>query len=303
MKRKLFIVLFGIGLLTSLCYAITEKFTMGNDYMVIYAPIELADKDFEGSGFFVPKNKVGNDQNVEIFRSMKTLIQSGRKTGVDNPTIKKSLKKKQGELVTITTNIAEDGKIWYAIYDKKKRNFVSYEFQLDVDWDAYTQLYNKAAAEYDKYLDAVADCNRTIENCSSPTVKQWKTKQVPYQAQVPYTVSIPYEAEVPYEVRVPYTEYVSDWIPGGSGQPGSVEYVPVTRYRTEIRYRTETQYRNETRYRTETQYRTESESYEVSNSQYDPKKVAKAKEELEQLQVAMASLDVKMQDIHPFSVR
>ena len=79
MKKKLLTAVLALGLIASLCHAITEKFVVGNDYMVIYAPIELADKDFENSGFFVPKNKVGKDQNVEIFRSIKALIQSGRK--------------------------------------------------------------------------------------------------------------------------------------------------------------------------------------------------------------------------------
>ena len=98
-----------------------------------------------------------------------------------------------------------------------------------------------------------------------------------------------------------YNEYVRDWTPNGSTSSGSVDYVqvPVTRYRTEIRYRTETRYRKETRYRTETKYRNESESFEVPNSQYDPKKVAKAKEELNQLQIARAGIEAKIQDRLP----
>ncbi len=299
MKRKLSFLLV-LCSLASFCFAITEKFTHGN-YNIIYAPINLVDNDFLGSNFFVRNTIGGKDMNVEIFHQLKAMVESGAKTGEVDKDIKKKLKKKQGELA-MTPYIANDGKIWYSVYDKQKNNFVTYEFQLEADKDA-NALYEEYSKQYDQYATKIAECNKTIEICSSPTIKQWKTKQVPYQAQVAYTVDVPYEAEVAYEVSVPYEEYeyVRDWTPNGSTSSGSVDYVqvPVTRYRTEIRYRTETRYRKETRYRTETKYRNESESFEVPNSQYDPKKVAKAKEELNQLQIARAGIEAKIQDRLP----
>lgn len=303
MKRKLSFLLV-LCSLASFCFAITEKFTHGN-YNIIYAPINLVDNDFLGSNFFVRNTIGGKDINVEIFHQLKAMVESGAKTGEVDKDIKKKLKKKQGELA-MTPYIANDGKIWYSVYDKQKNNFVTYEFQLEADKDA-NALYEEYSKQYDQYATKIAECNKTIEICSSPTIKQWKTNQVPYQAQVAYTVDVPYEEEVAYEVSVPYEDYYIDSrvVGNGAGKGVSVysERVPTTRNRTEIRYRTETRYRKETRYRTETRYRNESESFEVPNSQYDPKKVAKAKEELNQLRIARAGLEVKMQDIQPFRLR
>ncbi len=260
------------------------------DFKIIWTSGNLNVSNFKDSDFFVQDVKswtATEDLNEHIFGIMLAKEDTREKKGEIDTTVKEICGKSKGELVRISNDFLTDGTIWHSVYDKKKKKFVTYTFQSSITEETYSS-YANAVKRHDRCISDIDDCNRTIEKCSAPTVKAWKTVQVPYEDQVAYTVRVPYEAEVPYEVQVPYevTDYIRDYTPAGSTGTGKTEYVPVTttRYRTEIRYRTETRYRNETRYKTETKYRNESQSYDISNPDYNINKVVQAKKDMEQLQ-------------------
>ena len=215
-------------------------------YKVMYSSTALKEKDFQGSNFFIRnvENPYVKDLNVRIFNHIMKAPSERPDCGKVDSELKQILKKTKGELIITTNDFMKDGRVWYAQYDKGKKDFVTWTLYMQIDESAYN-AYEANIRYYEKCLQNIDQCYQIINNCSEPTIRKSRTVQVPYT----------------YQERVwnPGNEAVSG--PAGAGiqsTGGYGHYETITR----------TVYRNEIQY------------YDVANPSYNPSKVNEAERSL-----------------------
>ncbi len=220
----------------------------------------LKEADFQGSNFFIKDtpNNYFTDLNVQIFN----LIKKDLKNGSFSPYPDKDYEKYMKELgikEAISYWPSDGIIIFYKEFQKKdgKNGTMSYGFAFDIDQQAYKE-WSENLAYIKKCDDQIESCNWTIDNCSAETIEKQKVVQVPYEVT---------------ERR---------WVPGSGGArtnssfgstaitPGHYEYDTYTIYKDEVQY------------------------YKVANPNYNPAKVAQAKQNLPSWQKGKADTLEKM---------
>ena len=172
-----------------------------------------------------------------------------------------TVNKKKGELIIANNDIFNDGKLRYARWDKKKKNFITYHFYLKVDKEKYDAFWENVNY-YEYCIDNIDNLEKILENCSSPTIQKSRTVQVPYT----------------YKQRI--------WNPGTAGELGSIGHDGVSSGSIGESGHYETVTR--TAYREEVQY------YTVANPDYNPEKVTAAKISLSKWQESKAATEEKI---------
>lgn len=245
----------------------SAKIASFEDDKMIYSTRKLETKDFYVTNFFVMDSitPVFSGFDLEIFMTMKQKISDGSakaKVAEADNFLKEFVKK--GEIIDFGSAGEEFKEICLisdVIYDKKDKKYLEYCFILTVYEDVYSKYVN-LKNELESYIDLceqnsntctknmnacdsnIRACNETINACSNPTIQKSRV------VSVPYTVTEQY------------------WVAGTTGRRtnssfGSSEGNP-GHYET----RSYTAYRNETEY------------YTVSNPNYSPSAVNKAKNDI-----------------------
>lgn len=221
---------------------------------------KLTEKDFLGSDFFIPNinTPYHKDLNVQIFNLLKSKELKDGIDGFGGYYIYTEMgKAKGGEEIIF---YPQTGLIFYSIYDKKKKDYVGYEFYFIWNKEEYEALEN-SVSYYDKCVKGIEWCNWTLENCANPTIRKSRTVSVPYT----------YQERVLVEA-------------GGIGsRTGSYGSRGMTQDRYEIVTRTG--------YRDEIQY------YDAPNPNYNPENVAKAKKDLSTWRTGKTNTESKLKSL------
>ena len=227
----------------------------------------LKEVDFKGSNFFIKDtpNKYFTDLNVQIFN----LIKKDLKNGSFSPYPDKDYEKYMKELgikEAISYWPSDGIIIFYKEFQKKdgKNGTMSYGFAFDIDQQAYKER-NENLAYLKKCDEQIESCNWTIENCSAETLKKSKVVQVPYEVT---------------ERR---------WVPGDLGARTNSSFGSTASTPGHYEYDTYTIYKEETQY------------YTVANPNYNPAKVAQAKQNLPSWQNSKSATLEKMKYL-PFTL-
>ncbi len=227
----------------------------------------LEDADFQGSNFFIKDTP--NEYFIDLNGQVLNLIKKDLKNGSFSPYSDKDYEKYMKELgikEAISYWPSDGIIIFYKEFQKKdgKNGTMSYGFAFDIDQQAYKE-WNENLAYLKKCDEQIESCNWTIENCSAETLKKSKVVQVPYEVT---------------ERR---------WVPGdlGARTNGSFGSTAITPGHYE--YDTYTIYKEETQY------------YTVANPNYNPAKVAQAKQNLPSWQNSKSATLEKMKYL-PFTL-
>ena len=227
----------------------------------------LKEVDFKGSNFFIKDtpNKYFTDLNVQIFN----LIKKDLKNGSFSPYPDKDYEKYMKELgikEAISYWPSDGIIIFYKEFQKKdgKNGTMSYGFAFDIDQQAYKE-WSENLAYIKKCDEQIESCNWTIENCSAETIKKSKVVQVPYEVT---------------ERR---------WVPGDLGARTNSSFGSTASTPGHYEYDTYTIYKEETQY------------YTVANPNYNPGKVAQAKQYLPSWQNSKSATLEKMKYL-PFTL-
>ena len=242
----------------------TAEFSqLNNGGKVAEAKGFLKEVDFQDSNFFVTDipNKYFTNLNVQIFK----LIMKNLKNGSFSPYPDEEYENYKKELGVreAISYYPNDGIIIFCNeFQKKdgKNGTMSYRFALDIDQQAYKE-WTENLAYIKKCDEQIESCNWIIDNCSDKTIIE------------------------PEVVQVPVTKRDKYWVPGDSGiraggatgwtytegTPGHYEYgEPYIDYEDRVYFNT------------------------VENPNYNPAKVAQAKQDLPSWQKGKADTLEKM---------
>ena len=233
----------------------------------------LKEVDFQGSNFFIKDtpNNYFTDLNVQIFNLLKNDLTHGDFDPYDDDDLSKELKKTMEQLRKINNEgivfSPADGTIVFHKSNQKvngKKGETAYSFRLDINQQAYKE-WNENLAYLKKCDEQIESCNWTIENCSAETLKKSKVVQVPYEVT---------------ERR---------WVPGDLGARTNSSFGSTASTPGHYEYDTYTIYKEETQY------------YTVANPNYNPAKVAQAKQNLPSWQNSKSATLEKMKYL-PFTL-
>lgn len=231
----------------------------------------LNEAAFQGSNFFIndTPNKNFTDLNVQIFNLIKKNLKDGCFCPYDNDKEHEKYVKKWGFKEAISYWPSDGTIIFYKEFQEKdgKKGTMAYGFAFDINQQAYKE-WSENSAYIKKCDDQIESFNWIIDNCSAETIVEQKIVQVPYKVTKKRWVPGDSGIRAGSGTEWTYTE----------GTPGHYEeYTAYTEYRNEVQY------------------------YEVANPNYNPAKVAQAKQNLPSWQNSKTERLEKMKYL-PFSI-
>ncbi len=269
MKKKIVLVL--IAFLASIFVSCAStQFHIENNSKFLSSTSKIKEDDFigqAGDNFFMEDINY-NCSSLAVFKMMKTVIEQGdaKEELLDNEFQREASQElKKGQLICCTPNedAPNEKSIAYWAYNKKKKAFVGYFFTLVIDDTAYNRY--KENNSYKVTCDSnIKECNAIIQKCSNPTIQKSRT------------------------VKVPYTVTERILVPGNIGSRTSHYGSSETTY---DHYET----------RTYTEYRDEIQYYTVPDPNYNPKAVAKAKNDLKYWEAEKNDVSKKLEKL-PFNL-
>lgn len=209
----------------------------------------LEDADFQGSNFFIKDtpNEYFIDLNGQVLNLIKKNLKNGSFYPYENDKEREKYMKKWGEEESVVYYPSSGIIIFCKEFQEKdeKKGTMAYGFALGINQQACKE-WSENLAYIKKCDDQIESFNWIIDNCSAETIVKQKVDYVPYEATKKRYVPGDSGIRAGGGTGWTYTE----------GTPGHYEYDTYTDYREVVQY------------------------YEVANPNYNPAKVAQAKQYL-----------------------